>query len=161
MNTTYFTGYDWTELARAWNIYIPNSYAGKDMYECAEKHRLNPGMDKGLKYIRINDDGTEEEKTWDGVFNELDWSVNDYENFDETDPILWYITCALKKYDGGNETRVMKKIANDIREFCRALAKDSFTYLGPLWIGLSEIENDWTLINMVTMKGPLLQAMWD
>lgn len=162
MNTTYFYGYDWSELAEAWNVYIPESYAGKDMYRYAEERRLNPDIDKDKTYTVIEDDGTHRVEKWTDLFGgALDWSVNEYEDFNEYDPLLWYIKCALKKYDGQEETRVMKKMANDIRAFCRALAEQDHTYMTPVWLGLSQVENDYSLITFITMESPILPAMWD
>lgn len=162
MNHAYFNGWDWSELARAWNVYIPESYAGKDMYRYAEERRLNPDIDKDRTYTVINDDGTMEVKKWTDLFGgAIDWSENNYEDFNEYDPLLWYINTAMRKYDGCKPTRVMRKMANDIRAFCRALAKSDHTYLTPVWKGLSEVEEDWTLIGFITMDCPILPAMWD
>ena len=162
MNTTHFNGWDWSELAKAWNVYIPESYAGKDMYAYAEKHRLNPDMDKDRTYTVVEDDGTRRVEKWTDLFGGAEhWAVNDYEDFNEHDPLLWYINGALKGYDGQKDTRVMKKMANDIRAFCRALVDQNHTYMTPVWKGLSEVENDWSLITFIIMDSPILPAMWD
>ncbi len=168
MNHTHFNGWDWSELARAWGVYIPESYAGKDMYVFCEKKRLATPEEKAedakRTYGLIEEDGTITEKLWSDLFGtreEEHWDDHGYEDFNEYDPVLWYINLAMKKYDGANDTRVIKKMANDIRAFCRALAEQNHTYMTPLWRGLSEIESDWSLINIITMDCPLLPAMWD
>ena len=115
LNNYPFTGWDWTELAHAWNVYIPEDFwiAGIGDYVC-----------------------------------------NDY------DPVVWIIQEALKQYNGMTSTYVMRKMANDIRIYLRLLGNPttSHTYSSPLWIGMSKIEDDWTLLSYTC---ELIGNMWD
>ena len=72
-----FKGWDYTELADAWNVYMP-------------------------------------------------YDILDEPEHMEYDPLIWYIELALKKADF-RETRVIRKMANDVRKFCRALYKQGHT----------------------------------
>ncbi len=165
MNYNNFDGWDWTELAVAWNIYIPFSYAGKDMYAFCEKMRLNPELRKQTsKYTVLHEDGTEEEKQWSDLFPEIDYSVNEYENFDEFDPVVWYIQTALRVSwgkDPNNVSRVVRKMANDVRCFAKKLAKSKHSYYTPLWLGLSRIKHDEVVLRVISTPSPLIGAMWD
>lgn len=165
MFSPHFDGWDWTELADAWGIYIPESYAGKDMYEFCEKMRLNPELrDKTDSYIVCEDDGTETAHSWEELFGRIDYSVNEYENFDGYDPILWYIQIALKNSwdkDYNKPSRVIRKMANDVRCFAAALARDTHTYYGPFWEGLSKVEHDEVILRLISERHPLIGSMWD
>ena len=112
-----FDGWDWTELAKAWNVYIPDDY-------------WIPGM-KGY-----------------------------HETAYDHSPVIWLIESALKQYDGQRDTRVMRKLANDCRVYLKRLGdeENSHTYSGPMWLGMSQIESDWTLLQFVHT---LIGYMWD
>ena len=162
---TYFDGWDWSELANAWGIYLPYSYAGKDMYAYAEKMRLRTDEEKAedakKTYGVIEDDGTVTEHLWDDMFGDtLRWDTNDYEDFNEFDPIIWFIDAAMRGNDGDG-SRVTRKMANDVRCFAKKLSESEISYLTPFWKGLSEIESDWTILNIISGNGPLLAYMWD
>ncbi len=157
MNCVHFNGWDWSELADAWGIYIPEGYGGVDMYEYAEKRRLNPD-EKGPIAHYINEDGVDEPRE---LFDGIDWSVNNYQPFNEYDPVVWYIIKVLGQYEGTKPTRVMMKMANDVRCFAKKLSESEFSYLTPLWKGMSEIEDDWSLLSLITDNSPLLASMWD
>jgi len=151
-----FDGWDWTELAQAWNVYIPSSYAGKDMYAYAEKRRLNPVSDNKVVFSK--------ETNLEDFMSDIDWSINEFENFEDYDPILWYINLALKRgWEQGYElkSRVIARMASDVRCFAYKLSKSSHNYLAPLWEGLSRIEDDETLLRLISVHYPLLASMWD
>lgn len=155
MNTYPFNGWDWSELARAWNVYMPDSYAGKDLYRYEQEVRN--GVRERMKMYKM--DGTvydfEKEFGLKGI------QLPEYENFDEWEPLVWYIRTALSRDEDGSGTRVTRKMANDVRAFCLALAEDSHKYHEPLWIGMSKIEHDWTLLWLIIGEYPLLAEMWD
>jgi hypothetical protein len=159
-----FNGWDWTELAKAWNLYIPESYSGEDMYDYAERNRLDEEFrNRERKYTVLHDDGTEEERDWNDLFDNstFDWDNHGYEPFDSWHPIVWFIKGALHNDRDGSGTRVTRKLANDVRAFCRALATDSHKYYPPLWLGMAEIEHDWTLLWLIIGDYPLIAHMWD
>jgi len=153
--STYLDGWDWRELANAWNVYIPESYAGKDMYKYSEERRLE--LEAGIER-------KEQSNIMKQLDMQIDWSVNEYEDFNESDPLVWYIGIVLNnawKYDLNGNSRVMRKMANDIRCFAEKLSKSKHSYLSPLWAGLSKIRNDETLLKIVSIDHPLIASMWD
>jgi hypothetical protein len=163
-----FNGWDWSELAKAWNVYMPESYAGKDMYQYAERNRTDEEYrTRERTYTLINDDGTEDVKNWDDMFEGLDmnsqehWDNHGYEDFEEWEPLVWYIRTALKQDKDGSGTRVTRKMANDVRAFCLALATDSNKYHEPIWRGMAQVEHDFTLLWFIIGTHPLLAEMWD
>ena len=100
-----FDGWDFMELAEAWNIHVPYDSMGV---------------------------------------------------ITDADGIVMYLESVMKSYDGNESTRCMKKCAKDIRIFCIGLSK-GWGYDGPLYKGLSEITDDWTIISYA-MK--LMGNMW-
>ena len=106
-----FRGWDWSELAEVWGVYLP-------------------------------------------------YDILDEPDHYEYEPLVWYIELALSRANFC-ETRVIKKMAKDVREYAVALATDGHTYMGPLWIGLSKIESDVEILRTIIGKYPLIAAMWD
>lgn len=146
--SSFFNGWDWRELATAWNIYIPDSYAGRDLYLLVKKQKEDP---KPSRFVTKLDE----------LFDNYDsWVEPVYEDFDETDPLIWYIDIVLRRAQG-NSTRVMKKMAKDVRDYLNKLAKSNYTYYTPLWRGLAKIKDDWSLLIVISGRGPLLSFMWD
>lgn len=78
----------------------------------------------------------------------------------EIDPLKWYMMEVMKQYKGDKVTRSMHKCCKDLRIFLNMLGdpEKCNTYTGPLWIGLSKIQDDWTLISY---SYDLIQSMWD
>jgi len=78
----------------------------------------------------------------------------------EIDPIKWYLRSVMKQYNGNKPSRPMQKCAKDLRIFLRLLGdpEQSNTYSAPMWIGMSKIENDWTLLSF---SYDLIDCMWD
>jgi hypothetical protein len=118
---TLFKGWDWLELAYAWNVYIPEDYW--------------MGVDSGVKF-------------------------GFHASCDDYDPVKWLIKGALSRYDGNKPTRVMRKLANDCREYLALLGdpETSHTYASPVWLGMSKVEDDWTLLWFVYEN---IGNMWD
>jgi hypothetical protein len=98
-----FNGWDYTELAEAWNLYIP----------------VWPMDDKLIEY---------------------------------------YLEGLFRNYNGNKPTRPMRKAAKDIRLFLTELSKSKISYQSPMWKGMSEIKDDFTLIQMTI---PNIGYMWD
>jgi hypothetical protein len=121
LNQKHFNGWDWTELVKAWNVYIPDYF--------------HYGNDFGVKY-------------------------GYHETCTEYDPIKWLIFSALSKYDGNKSTRPMRKMAQDCREYLALLGNpdNCYSYSGPMWLGMSKIEDDWTLLWMVYTN---IAMMWN
>lgn len=78
----------------------------------------------------------------------------------EIDPIKWYINKVMRRYTGDVPTRPMKKCAKDLRIFLSMLGdkKKSHTYSGPMWLGMSKIKDDWTLLSHTLDN---IESMWD
>ena len=72
--------------------------------------------------------------------------------------IKWYLGGLFNNYNGQAPTRPMKKVAKDIRLFLTELAKSEISYMTPMWKGMSEIKDDFTLIQMTI---PNIGYMWD
>lgn len=109
-----FDGWDFMELADAWNIHVPD--------DC-----WIPGYEGW--HPEISDSGV----------------------------ISIYLEGVMKKYGGGEPTRVMKKCAKDIRIYCELLSK-GISCDAPLWGGMAQIECDWTIIRYTI---DLVGSMWD
>lgn len=75
--------------------------------------------------------------------------------YTDADCIKWYLESVLR-YD--KETRPMKKCAKDIRIFTDKLSRSKYDYKSPMWVGMSKIENDWTIIKVAIA---LMDMMWD
>lgn len=78
----------------------------------------------------------------------------------EIDPIKWYLTSVMKGYMGNESTRPMKKCAKDLRKFLALLGdkEKGHSYSGPMWLGMSLIDDDWTLLSHTYDN---IGSMWD
>jgi len=119
LHQKHFNGYDWTELARAWNVYIPDDF-----------------------------------------FMGIGFSYGFHPTCKDYDPIKWMIYGAIEGYDGIKSSRVMYKLAQDCREYLSLLGNEdtSNSYSAPVWLGMSKIKDDWTLLWFVYEN---IGSMWD
>jgi len=111
-------------------------------------------------------DWTELETAWN-VYRPENFCVPDPENrygfhptCYEIDPIKWYLRGVMRQHKGDKVPRTMRKCAKDLRVFLRLLGdpETSNTYAAPMWLGMANIECDWTLIQFTYQ---LIDAMWD
>lgn len=75
-------------------------------------------------------------------------------------PLKYFIVSVMRGYNGVNDTRPMKKLANDCRIYLKKLGdpETSHTYCGPMWLGMANIKDNWTLLNHVMVN---IGYMWD
>lgn len=59
---------------------------------------------------------------------------------------------------GPGPMRILSETAFELRCFLVALSEDGMSYHGPLWRGLSEVEDDWSLLQIAVI---LVPCMWD
>lgn len=111
-------------------------------------------------------DWTEFLKAWN-IYQPEDFYMPDPENkygfhptCSEIDPIKWYLRGVMGQHKGCKVPRSMQKCAKDLRIFLSMLGdpEQSNTYSHPLWLGMSKIEDDWTLLQF---SYDLIQNMWD
>lgn len=78
----------------------------------------------------------------------------------DVDPIKWYLLSVIERYGWCSFNRPMHKCAKDLRVFLARLGdpEKSNTYKHEMWLGMSKIEDDWTLINF---SYQLIHEMWD
>ena len=140
MVTYPFDGWDFTELCSAWGL--PYEIGDPRLYNMVDNNDGNP-----LSYTKIGP-----------VMEECpDW-------FDAERVIREYLDLVLTRYylneygDKPKKDRVMLKTANDLRCFLKVLSEDPHVgYYRPVWVGLSQIECDESLIKI---SMPLIGYMW-
>ena len=118
-------------------------------------------MNKLNNYPFMGWDWMELAHSWNVYIPEDYWikDIGDYLHNDY-DPVVWLINSASQHYNGMTPTRPMRKMANDVRIYLRLLGDPdiSHTFSSPLWIGLSNVEDDWTLLSYTA---ELIGGMWD
>ena len=138
-----FNGWDYHELALAWNI--PN--------EMGDPHDEN--------FVDV-ENWTEPEQNEDGTYPfKPDYKIvgpvyDDCEDWFDCDKVIAiYIGVALKTawdkpWKNGNQlkSRVVKKMAKDLRIYLKELSKGCTSYYGPMWDGMSKIESDTELLRI-------------
>jgi len=96
------------------------------------------------------------------AFNIPCYDVSDTFPIDYDDS-LW-LKCYLKSvlrycqpWEGGKNF-VLKRTAFEVRAYLRELATDSHGYLDPMWAGMAQIIDDWSLISMFVL---ICDSAWD
>jgi hypothetical protein len=97
---------------------------------------------------------------WD--FEELadEWGLylpdylDDYSDVTTSDWIKMYLENFVFKVEN---TRVRRKAASDIREYCRLMSEDDCCYQCPIWEGYAKLEDDFTTIQMFI---PIIEHAW-
>lgn len=81
-------------------------------------------------------------------------------DYDESLWLKCYLQSVMRHcqpWEGGKNF-VLHRTAFEVRTFLKELATDGHTYLGPMWKGMSEIEDDWSLISMFVQ---ICDSAWD
>ena len=100
-------------------------------------------------------------------FNGWDWTElcecwnipsEDYSDFNIYTDDAQHIKLYLRSCLNYEKSRVMRKTANDIRDYLVELALQDHTYKTPVWEAMSGIEEDFTLIQLTIS---MIDHMWD
>ena len=136
MKTYPFSGFDYCELCDAWNL----------PYQIGDDHSEN------MIYVG-GDDFMNSFKKVGPVYDECP----DY--FDSDRVITEYLKIILHKSYGSDRTsRVLTKVARDLRVFLDKLGDSEYSYQSPMWKGMSKIEDDGTLVQMTILN---INHLWD
>ena len=153
-----FMGWDFSELAKAWNL--PSEIGDPHMENFIDdpdwKGQDFDGPDEN-DYYTFNPNY----KITGPVFDQC----SDYYDTDKV--VLIYLDEVLrigykKPWKNGYQlpSRVLRKVAKDIRIYLMKLSENSSSYYGPMWEGMSKIESDEELIRIIAGT-KLIGWMWD